>query len=270
LTAGTNVDIDSDFFAKTNAEFCPVSVQSNPSNPEQTIIVSQCTGDESRVFTIGVKKAETTNDLEAEFLTTKVFNNPLLGSGNIKVCALGSEHIIQTLGNKKITSTDNSSDATYNELDVNTNIGTDKVDLICIRGSQNFIITTDDTTAGDHTYAAMIGNRAGDIGNRYHSVNKLETGYKVSAAAWHLEGYTVTLTGADQQFQTVILNGPKIVYTGDKTAGATEVDLNVSALGEAVTPTPTFSVTIDEFVSEVTVQADEQGSKPVQGSQTLD
>lgn len=270
LTEGKNVDIDSAFLSKTNAEFCPTGVQSDPSDQEQTFIISQCSGDDTRIFTFGVKKATDSTDLQVTLVSSKVLNSPNLGSGQVNVCALGNEHVLQAAGTNKISTTDNSSDATYSEIDVTGNLGTDKVDLVCIRGSQNFIIKTDSSTQGAHTYAAVIGNKAGNIGNRYHSVNKLATGYTVTAAAWHLEGYTVTLTGADQKFQTVILNGPRIVYTGDKTQGATEVTLNVSALGEAVTKAPTFTVEIDEFSSEVTVKADEKGSKPSKGSKTLD
>jgi hypothetical protein len=118
-----------------------------------------------------------------------------------------------------ISSTDIGSDSTFTGLDVQTNLGTDNVDLICIRGSQHFVITTDQTVT-ETKYAALIGNRAGNIKNRYHSVNATPDGYTVADASWHLEGYTLTLTKAGSRpiFQTVILDGPKIVYTGAEVA----------------------------------------------------
>lgn len=274
LTTGTNVVIDGTFFGKDLKDFCPTGIQSDPSNQEQTFITSQCANDETRIFTVKVVKTVDTNVLTVTPVSSKALNSPKLGDGVVNVCSLGGEHIIQiTTGNKAISSTDNSSDGTFIGLDVEKNMGTDNVDMICIRGSQNFIIATDDSTTGDHTYAALFGNRSGNIANRYHSINKLDgdlAGYEVKYASWNLEGYTVALaSGSNWRFQTVLVNGPKIVYTGPVTTETATVTLNVTALGE-VAGTETFTLDVTKFNPVVEVKAEEAGSKPVEGAQTLD
>jgi hypothetical protein len=181
LTPVSTTVLTNETFGKGVKHFCPVSVQANPLDVTQALILSNCQGDETRVFTVTV--SGTGGTLTVTPKSSKSIRSPLIGAGSVKLCALGSEHIIQKLaGNTAISSTDGGDDNTYAGLDVVANLGNDNVDLLCIRGSQNFVIATDPAIAGDQTYAAMFGNRLGNIGNRYHSVTKLTgdlAGFKV-------------------------------------------------------------------------------------------
>ena len=270
LTPKNPIVIDAALLGRDALDFCPVSVQANASNQGQTFILAQCPGEESRIFTVNVngKGAALVVTLDS----SKGLNNPKIGSGPVKVCSLGQEHIIQkTSGNKAISSTDNENANTYIGLDVQKNLGTDNVNLMCIRGSQNFLIVTDPSLPGDQTFAAMWGNRAGNLANRYHSVNKLTgdlAGYKVKRVTWNLDGYTLELaSGNKQKFMTVLLDGPNIVYTGDEIK-QTEITVVVKALGIQV-GTPKFKIQIDAFKPEVAIEAKKSGSKPVKGVNNL-
>lgn len=107
----------------------------------------------------------------------------------------------------------------------------------------NFIVANN-KAAGDKSYSAMFGNRPGDIQNRYHSLNLLTgdlAGYQVESASWHLSGYTVTLKNGNlKKFQTVILDGPWIFYSGNVLA-KTDINLNVKSNGQSIA-TEKFSI----------------------------
>lgn len=197
--------------------------------------------------------------------------NRQYGDKNLKICSLGNEHIIQNLdASKVISSSDLSSNNGFQKIDVSTFLGSTDVDLVCIRGSMNFIVANN-AASGDKSYTAMFGNRAGDIQNRFHSLNKLGddlSGYTVDSASWHLSGYTVTLKNGNlKKFQTVILDGPWVFYSGD-VLKKTDINLTVTSLGEAVA-TEKFSIQIDAFNPDVTVSTIKADSKPVKGVQTL-
>ena len=97
--------------------------------------------------------------------------NRQYGDKNLKICSLGNEHIIQNLdASKVISSSDLSSNNGFQKIDVSTFLGSTDVDLVCIRGSMNFIVANN-AASGDKSYTAMFGNRAGDIQNRFHSLN---------------------------------------------------------------------------------------------------
>jgi hypothetical protein len=118
----------------------------------------------------------------------------------------------------------------------------------------------------------MFGNRGGNIGNRYHSVNQLSgalAGFKVQNVSWSLSGYTVTVnSGSNQKFQSIVLDGPHFVYTGGVTA-ATQVSLTVTALGESVADPIKFNLEIAAFVPTVTAEVKSTTSKPTKGTTSL-
>lgn len=214
---------------------------------------------------------DTAPTLQITILKSKSITSPKIGNGGVKVCALGGENIVQkTVGNFIISSTDNVNDGTYTELDVTNNIS-DNVKILCIRGSPNFVIY-EDSVQGDQRYAAMFGNRGGNIGNRYHSVNKLSgdlAGYKVQNVSWSLTGYTVAVnSGSNQKFQSIVLDGPHLVYTGGLIP-PTQVSLTVSALGESVADPIKFNLEIIAFDPKVVVEVKSATSKPTKGTTNL-
>jgi hypothetical protein len=249
---GDPVKIDNTTFGINRPEdFCPVSVQSNPADPGQTFLVSSCDNGQNAIVRIYTLEVSQNQDK-----TLKIDPNPIYktlidrqyGDKNLKVCSLGSEHIIQNQdASKTISSTDLISNNGFQQIDVSTYLKTSDLTLICIRGSMNFIV------ASSSGYTAMFGNKAGDVKNRFHSLNLLSgdlAGYTVESASWHLSGYTVTLKKDNtKKFQTVILDGPWIFYTGD-VLKKTDIDLKVSSLGAAL-QTEKFSIQIDEFSSTV-------------------
>jgi len=275
LTGGKTVVVDNTTFAIPVAtNFCPVSVQSNPANAGQTFVVSSCDNGQNaivRIYTLGVSQnPDKTLKVEAAE-TYKTLINRQYGDKNLRICSLGNEHIIQNLDDSDtISSTDLSSNNGFQKIDVSTFLGSTNVDLVCIRGSMNFIVANNAAT-GDKSYTAMFGNRAGDIQNRFHSLNTLTgdlSGYQVDSASWHLSGYTVTLKNGNlKKFQTVILDGPWVFYSGDVLA-KTDINLTVKSLGEDVA-VEKFSIQIDAFKPDVTVSTIKADSKPVQGVQLL-
>jgi hypothetical protein len=263
LTLGTNVEIDAASLSKGPKQFCPTSITPNPNNLEQTFVTSQCDDDDTRIITFDLIVAD--NKLTVEYNSSKVLRSSKLGKGKVRVCSLGEEHIIQKdeANDKAISTTDNTSDDTFLGLDVANNAPGANPTIYCIKNSSNFLITT------DSEYAALFGNRAGNIESRYHSVIGLG-GYTVQYAVANLNGYTVGLKNGDKwKFQNIIVNGPAIFYTGAETAGEVEVDLKITALGAEV-DTQKLKIDISTFNPEVTVVDKEAGSEPVQGSQALD
>ena len=275
LTGAKTVTVDNTTFGIVEPlSFCPVSVQSNPADPGQTFVVSSCDNAQNaivRIYTLEVSQNQDKTLKVQANETYKTLINRQYGDKNLKICSLGSEHIIQNVdASKAISSADLVSNNGFQQIDVSTYLKSSDVDLICIRGSMNFIVANN-SAAGDKSYTAMFGNRAGNILNRYHSLNLLDgdlSGYQVESASWHLSGYTVTLKkGTQKKFQTVILDGPWIFYTGD-TLAKTDIELKVSSQGQNIA-TEKFSIQIDAFISTVKVSTIKADSKPVKGVQPL-
>lgn len=54
LSPTNTMVLDNVFFTKGVKDFCPTSVQANPADSSQTFLVSNCAGDESRIYTLSV------------------------------------------------------------------------------------------------------------------------------------------------------------------------------------------------------------------------
>ena len=276
LTDGKKVTIDNTTFGITQLlSFCPTGVQSNSADPGQTFVISSCDNGQNaivRIFTLDVSQKKADNTLEVKPADTyKTLINRQYGDKNLKICSLGSEHIVQNLdASNAISSTDLTSNNGFQQLDLATYLKSTDVQLICIRGSMNFIVANNAAT-GDKSYTAMFGNKAGNILNRFHSLNLLAddlSGYQVDSASWHLNGYTVTLKkGNLKKFQTVILDGPWIFYSGDAIK-KTDINLKVSSQGQPLA-TEKFSIEIDTFNPSVQVSTTQSSTKPVKGIQPL-
>ena len=138
-------------------------------------------------------------------------------------------------------------------------MGTKNSELVCIRGSEHFLIVTDASLPGDQTYAAMYGNKSADISSRYHSVKILVgelSKFRVKDVKSNLEGYTIKLALDKKQiFQSVLLQGPQIYYTGPQIK-ETEISLTVKSKGK-VLDSPKFKIDLETFKGDVEVKAKE-------------
>ena len=269
--------LNSDFLNRETLDFCPVSVQANSKFLNQVFIIAQCKEQQARIYTLKLQMKP--DKFQKEILDiSKIYDSKALisyqlGKGDYKLCALGEENIVQNKsGDKAISSTSTRTDASYGGLDLEKNLGTQSKELICIRGSENFLIVTESSLDGDQTYAAMYGNRSTDISSRYHSVKKLDgelSGFRVKDVTHNLEGYTIKLASdKKQKFQSVFLQGPKIYYTGPQIKD-TEVTLTVKSKGKEVDSIK-LKVNLETFKGDVVTKAKLEGKEIKKGTYYLD